>query len=98
MFDLNIINEKQKEELYKDYIEYQELRRILIFCFLKKTNVELENHGVAKTEEDKLIKERYSLLEDKLISLGVLVNFDYEKAIMNQVDKEVKTKLLKYNK
>ena len=93
MFDLNIINIDEKEELYKNYIEYQKLRKFLISQFIK--NMQIVEHEVEKNDEDQLIKERYNFLEEKLMSYGVLVNFDYEKAILNQVDKEVKIKLLK---
>ena len=89
MFDLNIINIDEKEELYKDYIEYQKLRRVLISQFIKNIQ-EVEING-----KEQLGNERYNFLEEKLISYGVLVNFDYEKAILNQVDNEVKIKLLK---
>lgn len=90
MYDLSIIDSNRKEELYRDYKEYQELRFIIGFYLGKKCDNEEKMTDISVNAS---LKERCKYLEDKLTSCGIITDFDYGEAIMNQVDKEINQKI-----
>lgn len=92
MYDLGIIDNDKKEELYKDYNEYQKLRLVIGTWDAEKIFAEFEEREPKDMDEDDSLKERCKNLEDKLTSYGIISELNYEEAIMNQVDKEVKQK------
>lgn len=94
MYDLSVIDSNRKEELYRDYKEYQELRFIISSYLGKKILNEYDNEEeMTDISVDASLKERCKYLEDKLTSCGVITDFDYEEAIMNQVDKEINQRI-----
>lgn len=93
MNDLNIIDEKEKENLHTEYQEYQKLRKIAGNWIRENIMAEYKDSEVT-IEEDKNVKERLNYLEDKLTSYGIITEFNYEEALMNQIDKEAKQKKL----
>lgn len=91
--DLNIINDEEKEKLYTEYQEYQDLR-IVAGHYIYETIIAEYEEREANIEEDKNVKERLKVLEDKLTSYGIITEFNYDKAIINQIDNEIKQKKL----
>jgi len=96
MLDLNIITNQEKEKLYQEYNEYLKLRHTIYSCLLKEMLAEEEErtHNTKEKQDNKeQIKSRYHKLETHLLSLGIITKFNFEEAIINQIDNEIKPKI-----
>lgn len=88
LFDLKLISLQDKKKLLKEYKEYSELCS-RIFGF------ELDRFigKISKAEKvDEKMYLRRQELESKLESLGILGDFNFEEAIVNEVDSKLKQK------
>lgn len=85
LFDLNLISLQDKKTLLKEYKEYKELSSIII-------GFELDQF-TGKISKDEKLDEKVCLrekeLENKLKSFGILEDFDYKEAIINEIDKKL---------
>jgi len=92
MCDLGLIDSNKKEELYSDYSEYQKLREIIGEWDREKIISEFEERKPKEMDEDESLREKCKSLKDKLDSYGLMSEFNYEEAVMNQIGNELRQK------
>ena len=89
LFDLKLISLQDKKALLEEYKEYRELcSKIFEFELDQFTD---------KISKDKKLDEKLYLrkeeLKTKLFLFGILDDFNFEEAIMNEVDNKLKQKV-----
>lgn len=82
LYDLKIINEKDKQTLIEAYNKFKEL----------ESDINSKKHS---DEYNPMLEESVNLLRDKLVKLGIIEEFNYEEAFINEIDAKLKSKYIR---
>lgn len=94
LFDLKLISLQDKKTLLKEYKEYRELcSRIFSFELTQfKEKISKDEKSYLRKLDEKLYLRKEEL-KTKLFLFGILGDFNFEEAIINEVDKKLKQKV-----
>ena len=91
LYDLKIIDENEKEKLIEAYNEYKRLESIIA----SKKFGKFLGKEESDEEYDPRMDELFTLIREKLVTLGIIENFNYEQAFINEIDAKLKTRYIK---